>query len=115
MVETGDGASLGIVFVDKATFAIGENARMVLDEMIFDPGKDKFFSVTSLLQDTFVIITGEVGKLKPEAVVINTPAEQIGFGDTGMAFDIRLAGALLTYAVLFEAIVVRNAVARVLL
>ncbi len=115
IIETGAGASIGIVFMDKTTFAVGENARMVLDEMIFDPGNNNVSSVTSLMQGAFVIITGEIGKLNPQAVVINTPAAQIGIRGTGMAFDIHLAGAVSTYTLLFGAITVLNAAAQILL
>ena len=76
------------MFVDKTTFAVGENARMVLDEMIFDPGSNNVSSVTSLLQGAFVIITGEIGKLSPESVVINTPAAQIGIRGTGIYLEV---------------------------
>jgi VCBS repeat-containing protein len=115
IIETAAGASLGIVFVDKTTFAVGENARMVLDEMIFDPGSNNVSSVTSLLQGAFVIITGEIGKLSPESVVINTPAAQIGIRGTGMAFNINQVGAESTYTLLFGAIVLRNAISELLL
>ncbi|NQU71814.1 MAG: FecR domain-containing protein [Rhodospirillales bacterium] len=115
IIETGAGASIGIVFMDKTTFAVGENARMVLDEMIFDPGNNNVSSVTSLLQGAFVIITGEIGKLNPQAVVINTPAAQIGIRGTGMAFDIHLSGAVSTYTLLFGAITVLNTAAQILL
>ena len=37
VVQTAAGAKLGLVFIDKTTFSMGDNARMVLNEMIYDP------------------------------------------------------------------------------
>ena len=37
VVETGSGAAIGLVFNDDTTFSLGDNARMVLDELIYNP------------------------------------------------------------------------------
>ena len=43
LVETGDNASLGITFVDETVFSLSANARMVIDEVVYQPGgSDKF-------------------------------------------------------------------------
>lgn len=81
-IETGAGAKLGIIFIDKTTFAIGENARMVLNEMIYDPAGGQLSSVVTLLHGAFLFVTGEIGKLFPEAVVVNTPVATIGVRGT---------------------------------
>ena len=36
ILQTGTGAAVEIVFIDDTTFSLGEDARMVLDELIFD-------------------------------------------------------------------------------
>ncbi len=36
ILQTGAGAAVEIVFIDDTTFSLGEDARMVLDEFIFD-------------------------------------------------------------------------------
>lgn len=81
-IETGTGAKLGLVFIDKTTFAIGENARMVLNEVVFDPQGGNLSSVVTLLHGAFLFVTGEIGKLLPEAVVVNTPVATIGVRGT---------------------------------
>ena len=40
VLETGTGGAIGIVFVDDTTFSLGEEGRMVLDEMVYDPGTE---------------------------------------------------------------------------
>lgn len=34
---TADGSTAGVIFADKTTLSIGEDARMVIDEMVYDP------------------------------------------------------------------------------
>lgn len=37
VVQTGAGASVGIVFADDTVFTLDEDGRMVMDEMVYDP------------------------------------------------------------------------------
>ena len=114
-VETSEGASLGIVFIDKGTFAIGENARMVLDELIYDPPNGNFSSSVSLLQGAFVILSGGIGKANPGGVAINTPVATIGIRGTHFALDIKQIGSDSLFTLLRGAIEVANAATSVLL
>ena len=83
IVRTSADAKLGIVLVDKTTFALGENARMVMNEMVYDPAaaaQGSFFG--TLLQGTFVFVTGEIAKAKPENFIVDTPFAVIGVRGT---------------------------------
>ncbi len=83
VVRTSADAKLGIVLVDKTTFALGENARMVMNEMVYDPAaaaQGSFFG--TLLQGSFVFVTGEIAKAKPENFVVDTPFAVIGVRGT---------------------------------
>ena len=37
VVQSGSDSTLGITFIDGSVFGLGQNARMVLNEMIYDP------------------------------------------------------------------------------
>ncbi|PPR70806.1 MAG: hypothetical protein CFH03_02375, partial [Alphaproteobacteria bacterium MarineAlpha3_Bin2] len=39
IIKTESGANIGIKFVDQTSFALGESGRMVIDEMVYDPGE----------------------------------------------------------------------------
>jgi Ca2+-binding RTX toxin-like protein len=109
VVQTGAGARLGIVFVDKTTFALGESARMVLDSMIYNPDTHAGSTTFSLLQGAFVFVTGEIGKANPQAVQVNTPVATIGIRGTHVAANIvDIVGAQSLIAVILGAIAVIN-------
>ena len=114
VVQTGAGSSLGIVFVDKTTFALGENARMVIDELIYNPATNQGSSVFSLLQGVFVVVTGEIGKQNHDAVHINTPVGSIGIRGTEFALQIADLGQSV-FTLLGGAISVSNALGQVVL
>jgi VCBS repeat-containing protein len=81
VVSTGAGSKLGISFIDDSVFSMSADARMVLDELIFDPAKVADSSmVVNLVQGSFVFVTGQVapsGNMKVE-----TPVATMGIRGT---------------------------------
>ncbi|MBF0392387.1 MAG: FecR domain-containing protein, partial [Alphaproteobacteria bacterium] len=82
VLETKGGAAVGVVFADRSTFALGEKGRMVLDEMIYDPGAKSGSSVFSVVQGTFSFVSGQIAKAGPDAMQVRTPAMTIGVRGT---------------------------------
>jgi len=85
LVETEDGASIGIVFADDTTFALGEEGRMVIDELVFDPGSDDGNAAFNVVQGVFSFVSGEIAKSGPDAMVVKTPVVTIGIRGTTVA------------------------------
>jgi len=81
VVSTGAGSKLGISFIDDSVFSMSADARMVLNELIFDPAKVADSSmVVNLVQGSFVFVTGQVapsGSMKVE-----TPVATMGIRGT---------------------------------
>ena len=94
VIETGDGAAIGIVFADESTFALGEEGRMVLDEMIYDPGEQEGQAAISLLQGAFTFVSGQIAKTGVDAMVIETPTATIGIRGTAGGGDVNTAGQI---------------------
>jgi VCBS repeat-containing protein len=81
VVQTAAGSKLGIAFIDDSVFSMSADARMVLNELIFDPAKAADSSmVVNLVQGSFVFVTGKVapsGDMKVE-----TPVATMGIRGT---------------------------------
>ncbi|MCX7303598.1 MAG: VCBS domain-containing protein, partial [Hyphomicrobiales bacterium] len=81
VVSTGAASKLGISFIDDSVFSMSADARMVLNELIFDPAKVADSSmVVNLVQGSFVFVTGQVapsGSMKVE-----TPVATMGIRGT---------------------------------
>ncbi|MCF8479306.1 MAG: FecR domain-containing protein [Rhodospirillum sp.] len=78
---SGDGA-VGITFLDGSAFSLGGSGRMVLDEMVYDPGTGEGSSSVSLVSGVFSFVSGEIAKSGPDAMTVSTPVATIGIRGT---------------------------------
>ncbi|WP_172822226.1 FecR domain-containing protein [Magnetospirillum moscoviense] len=86
VIETGDKGAVGLILADSSTFALGAKGRMVLDDMVFDPGRpNEAHSQVSVVQGTFSFVSGEVAKAAPDAMKVRTPVMTIGVRGTTVA------------------------------
>lgn len=87
-IETsGDGAA-NIMFVDETSFAISEDASLVIDEYVFDPSTHDGTTNFSMLRGVFMFTSGLIGKENPQNVDIDTPMGSIGIRGTVIAGDV---------------------------
>ncbi|GGF50831.1 hypothetical protein GCM10011332_00080 [Terasakiella brassicae] len=99
LVTGGDGA-VGIVFADETTFALGEDGRMLLDEMVYDPGAQDGQIGLTLLTGAMTFVSGAVAKVNPDAMQITTPVATIGI--RGTAGVLKVSGETLDAVMLPE-------------
>ncbi|MGB0683430.1 MAG: FecR domain-containing protein [Magnetovibrionaceae bacterium] len=85
VVITGPTASVGIVFVDRTTFSLGNEAEMVIDEMIYDPDAQEGSALISVAQGAFTFVSGQIAKTSTDALIIDTPVTTIGVRGTSGA------------------------------
>jgi hypothetical protein len=92
VVSTGVGSDLGILFVDDTVFSLSANARMVVDELIYNPGGASNVMGVSLIQGTFVFVTGNIA---PSGEMnVDTPAGTIGIRGTTVGVRIGTLGGV---------------------
>jgi hypothetical protein len=82
IIETDAEGAVAIVFIDETTFSLGEEARMVIDELIFDPTSLEGSSTFSVVQGVFVFVSGEIAANNPEEMEVRTPVATLGIRGT---------------------------------
>ncbi len=82
IVESASDGGIGIIFADETSFSLGPSGRMVLDEMVYDPGTQDGSFAISILQGVFTFVSGQVAKTSPDAMVLETPVATIGIRGT---------------------------------
>ncbi|MBU0799952.1 MAG: FecR domain-containing protein, partial [Alphaproteobacteria bacterium] len=82
IVETDASGAVNIVFIDETSFAVSEDARLAIDEYVFDPGSESGTSNFSVLRGVFVYSSGLIGRDDPDDVEIQTPVGSIGIRGT---------------------------------
>ena len=100
--SSGDGA-VGILLADETTFSMGENGRIVLDEMVYDPATQEGSVNLSALQGVFTFVSGQVAKTDPDAMTLDTPVATIGIRGTQVGLDVKPDGQGLNVVLMEEA------------
>ncbi len=80
VVQTGADGQIGISFTDNTAFNLSPNARMVLNEFVYDPKGTSNSTFFSLTKGTFTFIAGEVAKTGD--MQIDTPVATVGIRGT---------------------------------
>ena len=88
VIETEEDGAVNIMFIDETTFAISEDARLAIDEYVFDPATQSGETNFSVLKGVFVFTSGLIGREDPDDVMIDTPSGSIGIRGTIIAGDV---------------------------
>lgn len=88
VIETSEDGAVNIVFLDDTTFAVSGDARLAIDEYVFDPHTQSGQSNFSVLKGMFVFTSGLIGREDPDDVMIETPAGSIGIRGTIIAGNV---------------------------
>jgi hypothetical protein len=81
VVTTGDNSQLGINFIDGASFVMSSNARMTLDQYVYDPNDQKNNSMLfSLAKGAFTFLAGSIAKTGN--MKVDTPVATMGIRGT---------------------------------
>ena len=86
VVATGADSTLGITFIDGTVFGLSSNARMVLNEMVYDPNGSNNSSLLSLVAGTITFVAGETAKHGD--MKIDTPVATMGIRGTAVLVEI---------------------------
>ncbi|WP_108522768.1 FecR family protein [Bradyrhizobium algeriense] len=80
IVVTGADGRVGINFTDGSSFNLSNNARMALDEFVYDPKSASNSTLFSLSKGTFTFVAGQVAKTGD--MKVDTPVATMGIRGT---------------------------------
>ena len=86
VVQSGSDSTLGITFIDGTVFGLSSNARMVLNEMVYDPNGSNNSSLLSLVAGTITFVAGETAKHGD--MKVDTPVATMGIRGTAVLVEI---------------------------
>jgi hypothetical protein len=90
VLETGYEGAVAVAFIDGTTFSLAEDARMVVDELVYDPASDSNSAAFSLVQGLFVLVSGDI--TKTGEMDIETPVSTVGIRGTSVAIQAAAEG-----------------------
>lgn len=99
VIKTGADGRLGINFADGSSFNLSSNARMELNEFIYDPASKSNSTLFSLAKGTFTFIAGSIAKTGD--MKVDTPVATMGIRGTTPHIEISDDGTV-KFATLIE-------------
>jgi hypothetical protein len=86
VIQTGADGSCGIVFGDSTSFKVAANARMELNEFVYDPNGSSNSMLFNLHKGAFTFLAGAVAKTGN--MKVETPAATMGIRGTAPRVEI---------------------------
>ena len=81
-LRTGAGSSVGVTFIDDTLFSLSEDARLVINRLIFNPGGGGNELSLSLLRGAASFLAGQIAPSDGEGMKVTTPVATIGVRGT---------------------------------
>lgn len=100
VVQTGADTTIGISFIDGTALGLASNARIVLNEMTYDPNGSSNSSLLSLIQGTITLVAGHTAKFGNMRV--ETPVATMGIRGTAIMVEIAADNGPSKFSVLKE-------------
>jgi hypothetical protein len=82
LIRTGPNSNVGLIFEDDTVASLGSNSEMCIEQFLFDPAAGKLAFITKLFRGTFSFISGQIAKLAPDKVRLETPDATLGVRGT---------------------------------
>lgn len=81
-VVTGGESRLLMRLRDGTEITLGENARLTVDDFVYDPAQGRAGATVRVATGAFAVATGGIAKLRPQDMVFKTPVATIGIRGT---------------------------------
>jgi hypothetical protein len=92
VVQTGADGRLGINFTDGSSFNLSSNARMALNEFVYDPNGKSNSTLVNLTKGTFTFVAGNIAKTGD--MKVDTPVATMGIRGTTPRVEISDDGSV---------------------
>jgi hypothetical protein len=92
IIQTGSDGKLGVAFADGSSFTVSPNARMEVNDFVYDPKGHSNESLMSLTKGTFTFIAGEVAHTGD--MQVKTPVGTMGIRGTAPRVQILNDGSV---------------------
>lgn len=82
LIQTGPNGKVGLIFEDDAVISMGPNTKIVIEKFMFQPAEKKMSFIARIIQGTASFLSGQLVKLAPDLVRIETPYATVGMRGT---------------------------------
>ena len=87
-LRTGKNGRVGITLSDDTQVSIGPGSEVRLDSFVYEPGQGQLSLVLKFIRGTAAYVSGQIAKLAPDAVRLETPAAIVGVRGTTLGIEV---------------------------
>jgi hypothetical protein len=87
-LRTGDDGRFGITLDDDSRVSLGPNSEVRLDTFRYEPAQGAVGLAMSFLRGIAVYVSGQIAKLAPDSIRLETPAAIVGVRGTTLAVHV---------------------------
>ncbi|MDJ0623424.1 MAG: FecR family protein [Desulfocapsaceae bacterium] len=88
LIRTGSNSSVGLIMEDDTVLSLGPKSEIEIQEFLFDPAERNLSFVAKMIRGTFSFITGQIAKLAPRKVKLETPDATLAVRGTKFVVEI---------------------------
>jgi len=89
LIKTGAGSSVGVIFEDDTVLSMGPKSEFAIEEFTFRPVENKLSFVVRIIRGTLSFLSGQIAKLSPGSVRLETPSATIGMRGTHVLIKVQ--------------------------
>ena len=87
-LKTGETGRVGVIFRDDTRLSLGGNSDLAVEQFEFAPGEGRLGLVLRLARGMAAFVSGQISKLAPDAVRLETPVGTVGVRGTHFVMNI---------------------------
>lgn len=87
-ISTGENSNIGLIFNDDTVVSVGPKSEIIIEKFLFNPVDRELSFVARMVRGTFSFITGQIAKLAPKKVKLETPDATLGVRGTKLLVKI---------------------------
>ena len=88
VVQTGSKAKAGLILDDDTVISMGSNSMMAIKSFMFQPNEKKLSLIVRVFLGTVSFLSGQIVKLAPNLVHIETPFATVGIRGTHVLIQV---------------------------
>jgi len=88
IVQTGPNGKAGLILEDDTVISMGFKSRVAIKSFMFQPNDKKLSFIARIFQGTASFLSGQIAKLAPNQVHIETPNATIGIRGTHVLIQV---------------------------
>ena len=78
VVQTGSNGKAGLIMEDDTVISMGFNSKIAIKKFMFEPREQKLSFISTVFQGTVSFLVGQIARLAPDQVRIETPYATVG-------------------------------------